>query len=74
MRKRDAITQYVRRATLDAGFTSTERERLFALRQDYAGHAEHSEWLFDAAELEFARWLVEHGRMSEDLPGERSGA
>lgn len=70
MRKRDTITQYVRRAALDAGFTFAERERLFALRQDYTGHAEHSEWLLDAAELEFARWLVEHGRMNEDLPSE----
>lgn len=71
MRKRDVTTQYGRQSTLNAGFTRGERERLLALRQDFAGHAAHSEWLFDAAEMEFARWLVEHGRMSEELAGER---
>ncbi|HEX8733183.1 MAG TPA: hypothetical protein VF725_14115 [Ktedonobacterales bacterium] len=76
MRKRDVTIQYVRRATLDAGFTPAETERLLALRQDFTGHAEHSELLLDLDELEFARWLVQHGRMTEDAldEGSNSGA
>lgn len=76
MRKRDVTTQYVRRTTLDAGFTPAEIERLLALRQGFAGHAEHSELLLDLDELEFARWLVQHGRMTEDAldEGSNSGA
>jgi len=35
------------------------------LRRDFSEHAEHSEMMMDPAQLEFARWLYDHGRISE---------
>jgi hypothetical protein len=46
-------------------FTSDELQRLATLRDDYIEHAEYSEFLTDAAQLEFARWLYDQGRISE---------
>lgn len=67
MRKRDTSGRDTRSLTLDPGFTETEREQLLTMRYIFTGHAEHSEMLMDVAELDFARWLYEHGRLSDEL-------
>jgi len=54
-------------ATLGAGFTSDEMSRLDALRRNYTNHAEYLERVIDDRRMEFARFLLEHGRLSEDL-------
>jgi hypothetical protein len=53
--------------TLGKSFTPDELKRLDALRQNYTGHAEHSELMIDPLHLEFMRWLYEQGRLSDDL-------
>jgi hypothetical protein len=55
-------------ATLGGAFTPGELERLATLRREYSGHAEHSELMIDPLQLEFMRWLYEHGRLSDSLP------
>ena len=54
-----------RPATLSDGFTTAELERLAVLRRDFNEHVEHSEFMLDPTQLEFARWLYENGRISE---------
>ncbi|SRR5579875_400872 len=49
-----------------ARFTSDELAKLVALRENYASHVEVQERLFDELRLEFARWLVEHGKLNEE--------
>lgn len=48
-------------------FTAEEKERLLALCQHFSAHPEYMETGLDERRLTFARWLVEHGRLSEDL-------
>ncbi|HLY31780.1 MAG TPA: hypothetical protein VKQ36_12195 [Ktedonobacterales bacterium] len=48
-----------------AQFTPTELAKLAALRENYPSHVEVQERLLDELRLEFARWLVEHGRLNE---------
>ncbi len=55
----------VRQVTLSDGFTTAELERLAVLRRDFSDHVEHSEYMLDPIQLEFARWLYENGRISE---------
>jgi uncharacterized protein YcbK (DUF882 family) len=55
---------------LGGSFTPDELERLNTLARDFRGHAEHSEWMMDPMHLEFARWLVEHGRLSDGMEDE----
>ena len=62
---RDTSSRHTHPATLGNMFTSDELQRLATLRDDYIEHAEYSEFLTDAAQLEFARWLYDHGRISE---------
>lgn len=62
---RDTSSRKTHPATLGNMFTSDELQRLATLRDDYIEHAEHSEFLTDAAHLEFARWLYDQGRISE---------
>lgn len=47
-------------------FSRKEAERLAALRQRYQLHGEYFERVIDERRLEFARWLAEEGRLSED--------
>jgi hypothetical protein len=47
-------------------FSRKEAERLSALRQRYQLHGEYFERVIDERRLEFARWLAEHRRLSED--------
>jgi hypothetical protein len=46
-------------------FTRQEVERLAALRQRFHLPGDHFERVIDERRLEFARWLVEHQRLSE---------
>lgn len=67
MTPNDRSANAARQATLGQQFTPVELERLMALRSDFTDHAEYSEYMIDANELEFARWLYEHGRIGERL-------
>lgn len=51
----------------DDDFTPDEKERLLALCQHFSAHPEYLEFGIDERRLTFARWLVEHGRLSENL-------
>lgn len=51
----------------DDDFTVEEKERLLALCQHFSAHPEYLEFGIDERRLTFARWLVEHGKLSEDL-------
>jgi hypothetical protein len=53
---------------LDDHFTAEEAQRLNALRQRVVSQPVHLDLGFDARRLEFARWLVEQGRLSEGIP------
>lgn len=68
MQSRDTAARNIQPATLAETFTSAEYERLVALRRDFSEHAEHSELMMDPAQLEFVRWLYEHGRIGEHTP------
>ncbi len=68
MLSHDTASRKTYPATLGDNFTSGELERLTALRLTFSEHAEHSELLMDPAQLEFARWLYEHGRINEGAP------
>jgi len=49
-----------------AGFTLSEISRLHQLRRAYVRH--ELDWgLADLARLRFIRWLVENGRLTDDL-------
>ncbi len=49
-----------------AGFTFSEITRLYQLRRAYVQH--ELDWApADLARLRFARWLVENGRLTDDL-------
>lgn len=52
---------------IDDDFTPEEKERLLAVSQHFSAHPEYLESGIDERRLTFARWLVEHGRLSEDL-------
>ena len=55
-------------AELDtAQFTEDEIARLNDLSQRFQHHVGYFELELDERRLEFARWLVQHGRLSEDL-------
>jgi hypothetical protein len=50
-----------------AGFTLTEITRLYQLRRAYVQH--ELDWApADLARLRFVRWLVDNGRLSDNLP------
>jgi hypothetical protein len=65
MLSRDTASKNTQPAILGDNFTTAELERLATLRRDFTEHAEHSEFMMDPAQLEFARWLYEHGRIGE---------
>lgn len=50
----------------NSGFTTSEIERLERLRKDYA-EKEHYQPSADQRRLEFARWLVTTGRLTEQI-------
>jgi len=47
-----------------AGFTAQEIQRLYLFRQAYVTN-EKDQAPADLSRLQFIRWLVEHGRMSD---------
>jgi hypothetical protein len=60
--RRDASTP-----TLDDRFTTEEIRRLTALWQQLAVQPAHVDLGFEVRRLEFARWLVEHGHLGEEI-------
>jgi hypothetical protein len=55
----------------EGGFTFTEITRLYQLRRAYVQH--ELDWApADLARLRFVRWLVENGRLSENLVQDRT--
>jgi hypothetical protein len=53
-------------AVLGNGFTSEEAARLQSLRENFHAQADYLRAL-DERRLEFARWLFEAGKLSEQL-------
>lgn len=56
-----------REATLTATFTPEELIRLRALREQYETSQDCGEFGLDERRLRFARWLVEHRLLSEEV-------
>jgi hypothetical protein len=52
-------------AMATGNFTPEELARLNALRTNFRSRAEYLERVIDDRRLEFARWLVENGKLSE---------
>ena len=52
-------------AMLDGNFTTDEVARLEHLREHFHDHVEYLERLLDERRIEFVRWLIETGRLSE---------
>jgi hypothetical protein len=50
---------------LDGRFTEGEVRRLMALRERLALQPAHVDFELDERQLEFARWLFQHGRLSD---------
>lgn len=55
---------------LDLGFTLSQIERLTYLRNVYA-EREQKQLLMEQRRLEFARWLVSTGRLTDECPAKR---
>jgi len=54
-------------ATDAASFTSDEFARLNSLKTNFRSRAEYLERMMDERRLEFARWLVKNGKLSEQI-------
>jgi hypothetical protein len=54
-----------RPTTLGGNFTPEEVSRLISLRQTFASHSDYRESMIDERRLEFVRWLLDHGKLSE---------
>jgi hypothetical protein len=54
--------------TLSGNFTADEVARLVDLRRNVHAHTEYLERVIDQRRLEFAQWLLEHGKLSEACP------
>jgi hypothetical protein len=50
---------------LTGNFTPQELARLNALRMNFRSRAEYLERVIDDRRLEFARWIVANGKLSE---------
>ena len=57
-----------RPTTLNGPFTSEEVTRLTDLRHNFFAHSEYLERVIDERRIEFARWLLEHGKLTEACP------
>lgn len=55
-------------ATLSGNFSADEIARLTELRHNFFAHTEYLERVIDERRLEFARWLLDHGKLSEANP------
>ncbi len=58
-----------RPATLGANFSADEIDRLITLRRTVHEHTEFLERVIDQRRLEFARWLLDNGKLSEAVQG-----
>lgn len=54
-------------ATLGANFSAAEVARLVDLRRSVHEQTEFLERVIDQRRLEFARWLLDHGKLSEAM-------
>jgi hypothetical protein len=50
---------------LEGNFTAAEITRLVALRQHFQTHPDHGDADAAIRRLEFARWLVQHGKLTD---------
>ncbi len=57
-----------RPTTLGKNFTEEEVNRLADLRRNFHAHTEFLERVIDERRLEFARWLLDHGKLTEACP------
>jgi hypothetical protein len=57
-----------RPTTLNSNFTSAEVDALVDLRRNVYAHSEYLRRVIDERRLEFARWLLENGKLSEACP------
>ena len=51
---------------LSLGFSETEVSRLFNMKSHFTEEIEYRERVEESRRLSFIRWLVEHGRLSEE--------
>lgn len=60
-------SKYSTRPVADLGdeFTEEERVKLKEIRARFGGHPECAELGLNERQLTFARWLVDHGRLSD---------
>lgn len=65
MMYRDYGSSNPKPAMATGNFTPEELARLNALRANFRSRAEYRERVIDDRRLEFARWLVENGKLSE---------
>jgi len=54
------------------GFTRAQRARLTKLRAHLRSRDPDLTYGLDARRLQFARWLVKHGRLSEGMEGQEA--
>lgn len=54
-------------AIMGSIFTAEELSRLSEMRQNYHTHAEYLERVIDDRRLEFGRWLLDHGKITEGI-------
>lgn len=64
----------VEATTVQSAFTPEEFARLVALRELAARRSIYDELGLDENRLKFARWLYEHGRLSESIPARGAAA
>ena len=51
---------------LAMGFSDDEAAKLIHMKDHVADQAEYRELLAESRRLDFARWLIEHGRMKDN--------
>lgn len=55
-------------AIMGSLFTAEELSRLSELRENVHTHVEYLERVIDDRRMEFGRWLLEHGKITEGIP------
>ncbi len=66
-RERRERERMLRAAAIEEQFTPEILAKLTALRARFCGHPEWIEFTLEERRLVFARWLVEQGRLSDDI-------
>ena len=62
-----AASQASASAELDGALTAEEMRRLEAFLRRCDDQPQYAEWEINPRRLEFARWLIQRGRLSEGL-------